>query len=70
MDNEWKSIFLDPHNDSYTNVCVRVCVHASQLKLNALFSIVLRKRKVRLGTRTRRRRDGTREHSRCYMASR
>lgn len=40
------------------------------LMLMTVLSMVLRKRKVRLGTRIRRRRDGTREPSRCCTVSR
>lgn len=38
--------------------------------LMLMFVVVLRKRKVRVETRIKRRRDGTREPSRCCMVSR
>lgn len=50
------------------------CMHVQfvfvPIDADDLVSVVLRKRKVKLETRIRRRRDGTREPSRCCTVSR
>lgn len=46
------------------------CMTLGQMMLKTWLYFIPRKKKVRLETRIRRRRGGTREHSRCYMVSR